>query len=142
MVERVLENEQIEPLSGTVCTFTVAPDRTSARMTRAGHPPPLLLPADRPAALLPPTALGPPGVPSRRPRRQTEVFLTAGWSLLLYTDGIFEGRTARGDRLGHEELAVLAEEEIARPVTHRRDPRPPDTGAACPFRGGTLRRRA
>lgn len=114
-VERVLENEQLKPLFATVCTFTVTPDRTSARMTLAGHPPPLLLPADRPAALLPSTALGPPlGVPLRRPRRQTEVALAPGWSLLLYTDGIFEGRTERGDRLGHEDMAVLAEEEIAR----------------------------
>ncbi|MGW5745534.1 PP2C family protein-serine/threonine phosphatase [Amycolatopsis sp. NPDC003861] len=116
-VERVLENEQIKPLFATVCTITVAPDRRSARMTLAGHPPPLLLPQSGPARLLASSALGPPlGVPPRRPRRQTEVAFEPGWSLLLYTDGIFEGRTKHGDRLGHDEMAGLAEEEIARPV--------------------------
>ncbi|WP_410595550.1 PP2C family protein-serine/threonine phosphatase [Amycolatopsis sp. lyj-23] len=121
-VEQVLENEQIKPLFATACTITLAPDRRSARMALAGHPPPLLLPHGSPATLLTSDALGPPlGVPSRRPRRQTQHALPPGWSLLLYTDGIFEGRTEQGDRLGHDRMATLAQEQLRQPV---------DTGAA------------
>ncbi|WP_410596120.1 PP2C family protein-serine/threonine phosphatase [Amycolatopsis sp. lyj-23] len=115
-VEQVLQNEQIESLFATACTITIAPDRTTARMTLAGHPPPLLI-GDGAATLLPSHALGTPlGVPSRRPRRQTELTLPPGWSLLLYTDGIFEGRTEHGDRLGHDRMAMLAAEELQRLV--------------------------
>ena len=34
--------------------------------------------------------------------------LEPGWSLLLYTDGVFEGRVGAGsERLGHERMAAI-----------------------------------
>ncbi|WP_410171878.1 PP2C family protein-serine/threonine phosphatase [Amycolatopsis heterodermiae] len=115
-VDRVLVNEQIEPLFATACMVTVAPDRTSARMVLAGHPPPLLLTRAGAAGFLPSDALGPPlGLPLKRPRRQTEVTLEPGWSLLLYTDGIFEGRSGGNDRLGRTRMAALAGELLTGP---------------------------
>ncbi|WP_410619998.1 PP2C family protein-serine/threonine phosphatase [Amycolatopsis sp. cmx-8-4] len=115
-VDRVLVNERIEPLFATACMVTVAPDRTSARMVLAGHPPPLLLARPGPAEFLSSDGLGPPlGLPLKRPRRQTEVALAPGWSLLLYTDGIFEGRSGGGDRLGRTRMAALAGELLTGP---------------------------
>ncbi|UOZ12016.1 PP2C family protein-serine/threonine phosphatase [Amycolatopsis sp. WQ 127309] len=115
-VDRVLVNERIEPLFATACVVTVAPDRTSARMVLAGHPPPLLLGGAGPVEFLSSDGLGPPlGLPLKRPRRQTEVALAPGWSLLLYTDGIFEGRSGGGDRLGRTRMAALAGELLTGP---------------------------
>ncbi|MFI5593582.1 PP2C family protein-serine/threonine phosphatase [Amycolatopsis sp. NPDC051758] len=115
-VERVLLSEQLTPLFATACMITVAPDRASARMVLAGHPPPLLLPGSGTAAFLSSDALGPPlGVPVRRPRRQMNFALAPGWSVLLYTDGIFEGFDGARERLGHARLAPLAEDVLAHP---------------------------
>ncbi|MDT8913798.1 SpoIIE family protein phosphatase [Amycolatopsis sp. PS_44_ISF1] len=108
-VERVLVHERIRPLFATLCMVEVAPGRDSLRMSLAGHPPPLLATADGSGHLLPADKLGVPlgVVPDARwaPR---DVALEPGWSLLLYTDGVFEGRVGAGsERLGHEQMSGL-----------------------------------
>ena len=68
-------------------------DDGTVRYACAGHPPPLLLPADGPARLLWGGRSTPLGTFTRHsPREQAEVRLAPGDRLLLYTDGLFERR--------------------------------------------------
>ncbi|GAA1957954.1 PP2C family protein-serine/threonine phosphatase [Amycolatopsis minnesotensis] len=108
MVERVLRHERIRSVFATVCMVTVAADRASLRMSLAGHPPPLLITGDD-GELLPNDRLGVPlGVVDDARWEPLEVPLPPEWSLLLYTDGVFEGRVEEAvERLGHEEMAKL-----------------------------------
>ncbi|MGW4892598.1 SpoIIE family protein phosphatase [Kitasatospora sp. NPDC004240] len=84
-----------------------------ARLYLAGHPAPLLLgPGHRPA-LLPADLAGPAlglipcdDCQAAWPARRIE--LHPGWRLLLYTDGLIEGRVGAGSRrLGQDGLAEL-----------------------------------
>ena len=107
-VQRLLVHERIKFSFVTVCMITVAPDRRSLRMRLAGHPPPLLIAGDA-VTLLPDKNLGLPlGVRPDATWEPLEVTLDPGWSLLLTTDGVFEGRVPGSqDRLGLDSLAVL-----------------------------------
>ena len=77
----------------TLCMVTIAPDRATAAVRLAGHPPPLLLgDGDGVARSSRPR-------PARRSAWSTtprwparERALPPRWSLLLYTDGLIEGR--------------------------------------------------
>jgi len=104
-VERVLEYErQSDRMFTTLCVLSVAPDRTRGRLYLAGHPPPLLLTPEGPAELSAPTCL-PLGIGPRAEWRSSEVTLGTDWSVLIYTDGLIEGRTGTGpDRLGGDGL--------------------------------------
>jgi serine phosphatase RsbU (regulator of sigma subunit) len=91
----------------TMCMVSVAPDRATAWVRMAGHLPPLLLSADGVRELdtqtSPPLGLGRaghwPGAPVR---------LEGSWSIMLYTDGLIEGRIGRGsERLGSDGLMEL-----------------------------------
>jgi len=96
----------------TLCDVTVAKDRRSAAVRLAGHPPPLLVGADGSqfVACTPRTPLGVRG-PGPRDSTADLVPLEPGWSLLLYTDGIYEGRRhPDGGRLDLEGLAELLDE--------------------------------
>ena len=107
-VQRVLEHERIEPLFATLCMVVIAPDRRSLRLLLAGHPPPLLLTAEG-GHLLSGERLGVPlGITPDAKWEALDVALEPGWSLLLYTDGVFEGRIGAGaERLGHDRMAAL-----------------------------------
>ena len=75
----------------------------------AGHPPPLVSTPDEGLRLLTEHAGGPPlgiGLPPRWELHEVE--LGERWSLLLYSDGIYEGRvSSRGTRLGIDGLLEL-----------------------------------
>jgi serine phosphatase RsbU (regulator of sigma subunit) len=107
-VDKVLVHERIQPIFATACMVSIPADRRSLRLCLAGHPPPVLL-TGAGASLLPNDRLGVPLGLSANPRWEPrEVALEPGWSLLLYTDGVFEGRIGGGpERLGHEEMAAL-----------------------------------
>jgi serine phosphatase RsbU (regulator of sigma subunit) len=60
---------------------------------------------------------GPPlGIEPREPREIVEVRLPAGCGVLLYTDGLIEGRVARGadERFGPDRLRELVQRPGAR----------------------------
>ncbi|MFC0038868.1 SpoIIE family protein phosphatase [Actinomadura rayongensis] len=98
----------------TLCMVTIAPDRRTARLYLAGHPAPLLFgtgPDGVPgAAALPDDALGPAlGLIPGAEWPGTDIELGAAWTLMLYTDGLIEGRVGRGpERLGTDGLVRLA----------------------------------
>jgi serine phosphatase RsbU (regulator of sigma subunit) len=105
---QLLEHErQDDTMFATMCMVSVTPDRGTAWVRMAGHLPPLLLTADGvrelDTAISPPLGLGPaghwPGAPGR---------LDGSWSIVLYTDGLIEGRIGRGsERLGSDALMEL-----------------------------------
>ncbi|HEX6418706.1 MAG TPA: SpoIIE family protein phosphatase [Acidimicrobiales bacterium] len=100
---------EVETLTfATMATFAICPDRRSGVLLSAGHPPPLLLAAGRMRRIeRPGHLLGVVEAPRWAP---LDVALCPGTSVLLYTDGLFEGRAAPGStaRLGIEALTDLA----------------------------------
>ncbi|TDB87151.1 response regulator [Actinomadura sp. KC216] len=110
-LDAVLQHERWgEEIFTTVCMLTIAPDRRTARLYRAGHPRPLFFGPDGVAAV-PEEPRGPalgligliPGV--EWPAVDLE--LGDSWSLLLYTDGLIEGFA--GDGGGYLDLSGLVE---------------------------------
>jgi serine phosphatase RsbU (regulator of sigma subunit) len=97
----------------TLCMITISPDRRTAAVRLAGHPPPLLL-AGGSIAMLEPANVQPPlGVVDGVAWPAVEHELPERWSLLLYTDGLIEGRTGVGnDRLGGDGLAAMVRGEL------------------------------
>jgi len=114
-VQQVLEHErQHERLFATICMLSVAPDRTTGRLHLAGHPQPVLITADAVSELRAPVSL-PPGIGHTTQWPSAEVELGPSWSVVLYTDGLIEGRVGEGpERLGSDGLIKLIEKELAR----------------------------
>ncbi|MFD4788505.1 PP2C family protein-serine/threonine phosphatase [Streptomyces sp. NPDC058459] len=117
-LQEVLEHERSdEEIFATLCTVDIAPDGRRAGLCLAGHPAPLLIrPGAAPAPrLLPFDNNGPalgllPG--ARWPRTQVE--LGAEWSLMLYTDGLIEGRTSPGGpRLGQDGMVDMIRRQLS-----------------------------
>jgi serine phosphatase RsbU (regulator of sigma subunit) len=104
-VERVLVAErQQERMFTTAVVLSVAPDRARGRLYLAGHPPPLLLTPAGTRELSAPACL-PLGIAESEHWPATEVGLGPDWSVLMFTDGLIEGRTGEGaERLGTEGL--------------------------------------
>ncbi len=97
----------------TLCMATIAPDRRSATIRLAGHPPPLLVTGAAITSLEPPRADPPLGVVDDVRWTAYEHALPERWTLLLYTDGLIEGRTGVGTaRLGGEGLAAMVRGEL------------------------------
>ena len=94
----------------TLCMVSVPPERSVGWVRMAGHLPPLLLTHDGVREL--PTLSSPPlGLSDVREWPGTQVRLDGSWSILLYTDGLIEGRIGRGsERLGSEGLMDLIRE--------------------------------
>ena len=113
-VQQVLELERHhDRLFATICMLSIAPDRTRGVLRLAGHPQPLLLGVDTVRELNAPVGL-PPGISHSTDWPGAEVELGGSWSVLLYTDGLIEGRVGRGpERLGSEGLIKLIEKERA-----------------------------
>ncbi|MER5911810.1 SpoIIE family protein phosphatase [Streptomyces sp. NPDC001982] len=114
-LQQVLEHERAdEEIFATLCTVDISPDGRRAGLCLAGHPSPLLARPGRPAELLPYDNNGPalgllPG--ARWPRMQVE--LGAEWSLMLYTDGLIEGRVgAGGERLGQDGMLAMVRRQL------------------------------
>jgi len=112
-VQQVLEHERHEErLFTTLCMVSVAPDRAHARLHLAGHPPPLLLAPGGVTELRAPVS-APPGIAHLENWPVSEVALGEAWTLLMYTDGLIEGRTGAGpERLGSDGLTEIIEKYL------------------------------
>ncbi|WP_353943846.1 fused response regulator/phosphatase [Streptomyces sp. HUAS MG91] len=115
-LQRVLEHERSdEEIFATLCTVDIAPDGRRAGLCLAGHPSPLIASPGRPATLLPYENSGPAlGLlpKARWPRMQVE--LGPSWNLMLYTDGLIEGRIGQGNqRLGQEGMVEMIRRQQA-----------------------------
>ncbi|MGW4158009.1 PP2C family protein-serine/threonine phosphatase [Streptomyces sp. NPDC004788] len=116
-LQQVLEHErESDEIFATLCTVDIAPDGRRAGLCLAGHPAPLIARHGLPARLLPYDEGGPAlGLlpRARWPRRQVE--LGASWSLLMYTDGLIEGRSAGpgSPRLGQDGMVEMINRQLA-----------------------------
>jgi serine phosphatase RsbU (regulator of sigma subunit) len=114
-LHRVVEAErQSEEIFATVCDLELHPDRQHAGMHLAGHPSPILISGGN-ASELPVETRGPLlGVfeDSKWPTNQVE--LGPEWTLVIFTDGIIEGRDGKGDRFEAAGLARLALQSMER----------------------------
>ncbi|MFI7403712.1 PP2C family protein-serine/threonine phosphatase [Streptomyces sp. NPDC049541] len=116
-LQQVLEHERSDDeIFATLCTVDISPDERRAGLCLAGHPSPLIARPGRPAELLPYDNNGPalgllPG--ARWPRMQVE--LGREWSLMLYTDGLIEGRLGEGrlERLGQDGMVEMVRRQLA-----------------------------
>jgi serine phosphatase RsbU (regulator of sigma subunit) len=112
----LLEHErQDDTMFATLCMMSVHPDRDTGWVRMAGHPPPLLL-TRRGVSELPTLAAAPVGLSEVRDWPGTQVRLDGSWSILLYTDGLIEGRIGKGsERLGSEGLMDLIRDALDAP---------------------------
>ncbi|GGU31373.1 PP2C family protein-serine/threonine phosphatase [Streptomyces lavendofoliae] len=117
-LQQVLEHERDnEEIFATLCTVDIAPDGRRAGLCLAGHPSPLIARPGGAARLLPYEDGGPAlGLlpRARWPRRQVE--LGGAWSLMMYTDGLIEGRSAGPGtpRLGQDGMVEMINRQLAR----------------------------
>ncbi|MFD8980775.1 PP2C family protein-serine/threonine phosphatase [Streptomyces sp. NPDC059564] len=116
-LQEVLEVERpCEEIFATLCTVDISPDGRRAGLCLAGHPAPLISRPGRPARLLPYENSGPAlGLlpRARWPRRQVD--LGGTWSLMLYTDGLIEGRIGDGrERLGQDGMVEMINRHLDR----------------------------
>ncbi|WP_328901397.1 MULTISPECIES: SpoIIE family protein phosphatase [unclassified Streptomyces] len=119
-LQEVLEHErESEEIFATLCTVDIAPDGRRAGLCLAGHPAPLIARHGRAAQLLPYQDGGPAlGLlpRARWPRRQVE--LGGAWSLMMYTDGLIEGRVGDGtQRLGQDGMVAMVNRQLAEGLT-------------------------
>jgi serine phosphatase RsbU (regulator of sigma subunit) len=106
----------------TVCALRIDPRERSLTIYRAGHPTPMML-GEGSAESLPLDRGGPPiGMfpaaewpPARFP-------LPDEWSILLYTDGVIEGRDGADGLLGEDGLRRLVSAQVAGDEAWRTDP--------------------
>lgn len=116
-LQRVLEHErESDEIFATLCTVDITPDGRRAGLCLAGHPAPLIARHGRAAQLLPYEDGGPAlGLlpRARWPRRQVE--LGGVWSLMMYTDGLIEGRQGpeTRQRLGQEGMLAMVNRQLA-----------------------------
>ncbi|HEY7325354.1 MAG TPA: SpoIIE family protein phosphatase [Streptosporangiaceae bacterium] len=119
-VQQVLVHERHqERLFATMCMLSVAPDRGTGQLYLAGHPQPVLITPDAVRELEAPIGL-PPGITRGSQWPSAQVELGQDWSVLIYTDGLVEGRIGTGpERLGSDGLIKLIEKERAQdPAGH------------------------
>lgn len=113
-LQLVLEHERHLPhLFATLCTLEIEPAQGFASLIRAGHPCPVLIAGTSISALS--GVRGNTGIGMGKGQWLAEqVSLPADWAILLYTDGIIEGRVGAGaERLGEDGLHGLIAEKIA-----------------------------
>jgi serine phosphatase RsbU (regulator of sigma subunit) len=109
----LLEHErQDDTMFATLCMMSVHPDRATGWVRMAGHLPPLLL-TRHGVAELPTLSAAPLALSEVRDWPGIQVRLDGSWSILLYTDGLIEGRIGKGsERLGSEGLMDLIRESL------------------------------
>lgn len=122
-LERVFEHERhIPSLFATLCMLEIDLRAATATVVQAGHPPPLLMAGGSVAPLAPASGEHPIGLADGH-WAERSVALAEDWAILLYTDGIVEGRIGGGsERLGEEGLLRLVDRHLAEHPDWRRQP--------------------
>ncbi len=116
-LEQVLMTERrAREVFATVASATIDLVGNRATVRLAGHPPPIVLTGGRAAPVHARTGIVLGVSPTPTPATELE-FPSDDWSLLMYTDGLIEGRTGVGEeRLDVSGLCALLAEPAARQV--------------------------
>ncbi|GAA4596976.1 serine phosphatase RsbU (regulator of sigma subunit) [Actinoplanes octamycinicus] len=116
-LEQVLITERrAREVFATVASAVIDLPGNRATVRLAGHPPPVVLSAGRAAPVRARTGIVLGVRPTPTPATELE-FDGDDWSLLMYTDGLIEGRTGGGDeRLDVDGLCKLLDEPDSRQV--------------------------
>jgi serine phosphatase RsbU (regulator of sigma subunit) len=118
--EVIIRERRSEEVFATVCMFVLDHSQQRAQVFLAGHPPPIGITAGPEGAVwqLPGRPNGPAlGLFRHSEWPPVDLMLGSDWSVMMYTDGLIEGRVGAGeDRLGEEGLVQL--------VSKRRPPLP------------------
>jgi serine phosphatase RsbU (regulator of sigma subunit) len=105
--ELLSHERQDDTMFATLCMVSVSPDRSTGWVRMAGHLPPILVNDDG-VRELPTLPAAPLGLSEVRDWPGVQMKLDGSWSVLLFTDGLIEGRIGRGsERLGSERLMDL-----------------------------------
>jgi serine phosphatase RsbU (regulator of sigma subunit) len=113
--QMLLAERESERVFATVSYLAFEPDRRRVRILRAGHPG-LLLRVGGCVELVEGDAGPALGLVNGFGWQPAEMLLPAGASLVLFTDGLFEGRIGPGsERLGEDGLLGMARELAALP---------------------------
>jgi len=122
-LQRVFEHERHVPgLFATLCALEIDAAADSATLVRAGHPAPVLIGDGAISPLTDTLGSGAVGI-NEGSWTVERLSLPERWTLLLYTDGIVEGRVGEGSqRLGEDGLHRLIAERIAERPDWREQP--------------------
>jgi len=126
LMQEVLVHERHAPaIFATACMLSVAPDRAEGELRVAGHPPPVVVDGGGLRALEVPHVTPPLGFVEPGAWRGNALRFAGDWAMLLYTDGLIDGRIGEGpERLGEERLVELLEQRIDGDVTRLADASP------------------
>ncbi len=126
LLQEVLVHERHAPaIFATLCMLSVAPARDAAELRVAGHPPPIVVDDDglravEVAHVSPPLGFVEPGGWRGNPLR-----FAGDWAVLLYTDGLIDGRIGEGsERLGEQRLVELIKRRVNGDLTQLTDASP------------------
>ena len=113
-LHRMLPHERHEEdVFATLCTVAIAPDRRSASVRLAGHQAPILVNGSGVGVLDVRSGAPPLGIFEQGDWPAQETELDGDWSLLLYTDGLIEGKVGNGgERLGEQRLVEMIERHL------------------------------
>ena len=113
-LHRMLPHERHQPdVFATLCTLEIAPDRDAASIRVAGHHAPILIDSNGVSIVDVPDGAPPLGIFEQDDWPAQRQMLTGPWSLLLYTDGLVEGRIGAGhERLGEQRLVETIERQL------------------------------
>ncbi len=137
LLEQMLVAErESENAFATLTLLTFAPDHRRVQILRAGHPGLMLRTAGRVDFIE--GQAGPAlGLAAGVAWRTEELLLPPGAGLVLFTDGLFEGRVGPGsERLGEEGLVAMARELTSLPAAEFVDALIERTEAATSSYGG------
>jgi serine phosphatase RsbU (regulator of sigma subunit) len=113
--DAVLADDAERHLTAVVGTLSVIGTSVHVSLALAGHPPAILLPADGP-----PQEIGVPGTAlglfAAIEVTQVNLVLGPGDALLMFTDGVTEGRHAAGGFYGEQRLADLVSRIVGLPL--------------------------
>lgn len=109
LLESILVAERSDPhVFATVTSLAFPPGRDHVRVMRAGHPGLLLRHGTEVDWVEPEGGMALGLLPGHGQWSVTDVALAPGAALVLFTDGLFEGRTGPAGRLGEEGLLGMA----------------------------------
>ncbi|MEU2248411.1 SpoIIE family protein phosphatase [Streptomyces sp. NPDC019224] len=109
LLESILVAERSDPhVFATVTSLVFPPGRDRVRIVRAGHPGLLLRHGTEVDWVEPEGGMALGLLPGHGQWSVTDVELAPGAALVLFTDGLFEGRTGPRSRLGEEGLLGMA----------------------------------